>query len=162
MLLSVPHVLSRISSKLLFQDLTLRFGVPHPQSAYFSSYLGTSRGKAEKYDGLHDDVLESGNAEILTRIITDAEFASLVKTLRIFVHNPEHNISFARGESAQLYVVLRCIFTKLLGMLSTALPKMVHLRNVVIQAKWPDITAIVGDISRYQPNIRGLWIRYGV
>jgi hypothetical protein len=103
--------------------------------------------------------MESRNAEILTRIITDSEFAGVVKTLRIYVHNPDHNISFARGMLPFGHgdVFLLTLVTQ--GMLSTALPKMAHLKNVAIQAKWDDITAVVQDVSKYQPNIRGLWIR---
>ncbi|KAI0683290.1 hypothetical protein BC835DRAFT_1395904 [Cytidiella melzeri] len=58
-LLSIPHVLSRIASQLLFSQIDLHFTSDRQHS--------------------------QRSADILTRIITDASFAFHVKTLRIFV-----------------------------------------------------------------------------
>lgn len=82
-LLSVPHVVSRIASKLLFQDVSLHFGLRRANGA----------------GGVRlDDVPESRNAEILSRIITDGKFACVVKTLRIYApEDPDYSMSFQRG-----------------------------------------------------------------
>lgn len=59
MLLSVPHVLSRIASQILFQKIDLHFALDKAES--------------------------QRSADILTRIILDPDFSIHVKSLRIFV-----------------------------------------------------------------------------
>ncbi|KAI0087530.1 hypothetical protein BDY19DRAFT_1042317 [Irpex rosettiformis] len=66
-LLSIPHVLSRIASQLLFRQIDLHFGT---LGVYV---LASDRQHSQR------------SADILTRIITDPSFAFHVRTLRIFV-----------------------------------------------------------------------------
>jgi len=78
MLLSVPHVLSKIASQKLFQKIDLHFGLSFPPSQ--PAWLTT------KSDWEAADKSESQrSADILTRIILDSDFAIHVKTMRVFV-----------------------------------------------------------------------------
>ena len=149
-LLSVPHVLSRIASKLLFQDLSLHFGLRRREHA---KSTGSYR---------LDDVSEGKNAEILARIITDTEFASVVKTLRIYApDDQEYSMSFPRGERRYAKykyrhsIDLGCCS----GMLSNALPKLTTLKNVHCRSKWEDMVSIVRSLSDYCPRIEGLSLK---
>lgn len=89
MLLSVPHVLSRIASQKLFQKIDLHFG----------RLLFVLVSDATN-DSLHckaaDKSESQRSADILTRIILDPDFAIHVKGIRIFVPaEREHAHSFA-------------------------------------------------------------------
>ncbi|GBE86830.1 hypothetical protein BKA93DRAFT_788175 [Sparassis latifolia] len=112
-LLLVPHVLSRIASQLLFQKIDI----------YFTS---------EKWESQR-------SADILTRIITDPEFAKHVRTLRIFYQG-------------------RDIFpmTFQTGMLSNALPMLVNLKNVHCAMRWRDLLAVVKILDNVNIRLRGL------
>lgn len=74
MLLSIPHVLSRIASQKLFQKLDLHFAADKSES--------------------------QKSADMLTRIILDPAFAIHVKTIRIFVpaaREPAQSFAFQLG-----------------------------------------------------------------
>jgi len=72
-LLFVPHTLSRIASQLLFRKLDLHFeGHLDDDDNDDDEQLSKSR----RLDGRY--------ADILTRIIIDSGFASLVRTVRIY------------------------------------------------------------------------------
>ena len=73
-LLFVPHTLSRIASQLLFRKLDL----------HFEGHLDDDDeqpSKCRRLDGRY--------ADILTRIIIDSGFASLVRTVRICAPNTD-------------------------------------------------------------------------
>ncbi|RPD68399.1 hypothetical protein L226DRAFT_617558 [Lentinus tigrinus ALCF2SS1-7] len=112
-LLRVPHVLSRIASELLFQRIDL--------------HLASEKRESQR------------SADILTRIITDATFASHVKTLRVFVPGREtFPITFHTG------------------MLSNALPKLTNLRNVHCAMRWKDMLSFLRILETISHRMTGL------
>ncbi|KAI0791127.1 hypothetical protein C8Q75DRAFT_716245 [Abortiporus biennis] len=112
-LLLVPHVLSRIASQLLFRKVDLHFA-------------------ADKWDSQR-------SADILTRIITDSAFASLVKTLRVFV--PGRDISPMTFQT---------------GMLSNALPRMNNLKHVHCSMRWKDMLSFLRVLETINHRLLGL------
>ncbi|KAI0673254.1 hypothetical protein C8Q78DRAFT_1077528 [Trametes maxima] len=112
-LLQVPHVLSRIASELLFQRIDL--------------HLASEKRESQR------------SADILTRIITDASFASHVRTLRVFVPGREtFPITFQTG------------------MLSNALPKLTNLRNVHCSMRWKDMYSVLRVLETISHRLTGL------
>ncbi|TCD60759.1 hypothetical protein EIP91_009552 [Steccherinum ochraceum] len=112
-LLLVPHVLSRIASQIVFRKVDLHFGT-------------------DKWDSQR-------SADILTRVITDAGFASIIRTLRIFVPGRE--------------VVPMSFQT---GMLANALPKMKNLKNVHCSMRWKDIYNFLKVLETAHRRLSGL------
>ncbi|CDO75712.1 hypothetical protein BN946_scf184493.g10 [Trametes cinnabarina] len=112
-LLQVPHVLSRIASELLFQRIDL--------------HLASEKRESQR------------SADILTRMITDASFASHVKTLRVYVPGREtFPITFQTG------------------MLSNALPKLTNLKNVHCAMRWKDMYSIMRVLESISHRLTGL------
>ncbi|KAI8996252.1 hypothetical protein BD414DRAFT_512690 [Trametes punicea] len=112
-LLQVPHVLSRIASELLFQRIDL--------------HLASEKRESQR------------SADILTRIITDASFASHVKTLRVYVPGREtFPITFQTG------------------MLSNALPKLTNLKHVHCAMRWKDMYSILRILETIIHRLTGL------
>ncbi|KAI0772310.1 hypothetical protein BD413DRAFT_612487 [Trametes elegans] len=112
-LLKVPHVLSRIASELLFQRVDL--------------HLASEKRESQR------------SADILTRIITDASFASHIRTLRVFVPGRETSpLTFQTG------------------MLSNALPKLTNLRNVHCSMRWKDMYSILRVLETISHRLTGL------
>ncbi|EGO20315.1 hypothetical protein SERLADRAFT_452993 [Serpula lacrymans var. lacrymans S7.9] len=111
-LLWVPHALSRIASQLLFREIDL-YLTSSSDFAREDSYLRVCLSHAGSSDKDLDNWHCQRSADILTRILVDPSFASLVKTLRIFAATRDgaHPLTFETG------------------MLTNALPKMMNLRN---------------------------------
>jgi hypothetical protein len=92
-LLWVPNALSSIASQLLFRtvDLHLSDWIPSEDDADNDEDMEPLNREP---DGPH----ASRTADILTRFITDAKFASLVKTLRIHAVTKDNaSIAFQTG-----------------------------------------------------------------
>lgn len=91
-LLFVPHpVISRTASQLIFRKIDLHFsGWTHDDDADPWSSHSPPRGK---------DQDAQRSADILTRLIVDSEFASLVRTLRIYSprRDTDSSIAFQTG-----------------------------------------------------------------
>ena len=103
-LLLVPHPLSSIASRLLFRDVCLQFG-----TAQFDT--GYSEGAAE-IDKWH----AQRSADILIRLLSDTEYASLVRSLSI--RAPEEGqtmISFQTGASVVMRPYIRGGVDRLFG-----------------------------------------------
>jgi len=79
-LLLVPHVLSSIASRLLFGDVRLQFG-----TAQFDD------GQSEASDEI-DKWHAQRNADILIRLVSDTEYAGLVKSLSVWVQEDASGI----------------------------------------------------------------------
>jgi hypothetical protein len=77
-LLFVPHTLSRIASQLLFRKLDLHFEghLDDDDDDDNDNDDDEQLSKSRRLDGRY--------ADILTRIIIDSGFASLVRTVRIY------------------------------------------------------------------------------
>ena len=83
------------------------------------------------------------SADILTRIITDATFASHVKTLRVFVPGREtFPITFQTG------------------MLSNALPKLTNLKYVHCAMRWKDMYSFLRVLETVSHRLTGLSLMY--
>ncbi|KAG1808003.1 uncharacterized protein BJ212DRAFT_1449154 [Suillus subaureus] len=100
-LLSIPHVLSRIASQLIFREIDLHFTAsPEPPEPMTD---------AGELDAWH----YQRSADILTRILVDPVFASQVRSLSVYavVSDTSHTLAFQTG------------------MLINSLPKLCNLRS---------------------------------
>jgi len=133
-LLLVPHVLSRIASQLLFRKIDLHFGASSGCSLHISacSALICVLSAADKFDSQR-------SADILTRIITDAAFANLVRTLRVFV--PGRDISPMTFQT---------------GMLANALPRLNNLKFVHCSMRWKDMFSFLRILETINHRLLGI------
>jgi hypothetical protein len=138
-LLYVPHSLSRVASQLLFRKIDLHFSgwVDADVEGELWSPPGTITGRDQ--DAWH----AQRSADILTRIITDTAFASLVRTLRIFAPKRDRDGTVAFQT----------------GMLANALPKLTNLRNVHCTAGRDGLIPILRVLQHSSPRLRGLSLR---
>lgn len=168
-LLFVPHPLSRIASQLLFWELDLHFAAG-PGGAFASSTgpYGTDPADNDDDDDAYhhhrarhhhlrledeaaaraardeDAAHAQRSADILTRIITDAGFASAVRTLRIYALRRDE------GTTAAFQT----------GMLANALPRLINLRNVHLSATSEGIVPVLRILQTTSPRLRGLSLKY--
>jgi hypothetical protein len=90
-LLLVPHVLSSIASRLLFKDVCLQFGTAQFDTGYSEDAAGIDRWHAQR------------SAEILIRLLSDTEYADLVRSLSIRAPEEGQTLtSFQTGASVVL------------------------------------------------------------
>jgi hypothetical protein len=138
-LLFVPHTLSRVASQLLFCQLDLYFTVSPPTG---DRHHGRSvKKETESALRRDDDAWQAQRtADILSRIIVDPTFASVVKSLRLFLPRS------GRGQSVAFQT----------GMLANALPKLHALRNVHISSDCDAMGPILHILQRFNPRLRGL------
>ncbi|KAJ3999504.1 hypothetical protein F5050DRAFT_929011 [Lentinula boryana] len=137
-LLFVPNPLSRIACQLLFRRLDL----------HFSGFSDISEEEVDSWRSplLSANIRDQNNrhaqrtADILTRVITDTSFASVVRTLRIFSFRSDKDGS----NSFQI------------GILSNALPKLINLRNVHITAPIDGTMPILEILQISHPRLFGL------
>ena len=80
-LLLVPHPLSRIASQLIFRELDLRFSRLSRRELEDETQYEECR---DSPGPLWQSTDAQRSADILTRIIVDPAFASVVRSLRIF------------------------------------------------------------------------------
>ncbi|KAJ3894566.1 hypothetical protein GG344DRAFT_40701 [Lentinula edodes] len=140
-LLFVPNSLSRIASQLLFRKLDL----------HFSDFSDIAEEEADSWRTplLSANIRDQSNrhaqrtADILTRVITDASFASVVRTLRIFSFRSDKD----GWSSFQI------------GILSNALPKLINLRNVHITAPIDGTIPILQILQTSHPRLSGLTLQ---
>ncbi|KAG6856146.1 hypothetical protein H0H87_007151, partial [Tephrocybe sp. NHM501043] len=126
-LLFIPHIVSRVASRILFRKLDLHFGgidAEAGKSEFWTHHYGEFEA-AKDEDARH----AQRSADILTRIIVDPEFAGAVRTLRI-------------------YAPIR--------MLTNAIPNLINLRNVHISAGAEDIVPVLRVLQTTTPRLRGL------
>lgn len=95
-LLLVPHVLSSIASRLLFRDICLQFG-----TAQFDT--GYSEGAAE-IDKWH----AQRSADILIRLVSDTEYAGLVRSLSVRAPEEGQSMTSFQTGTFVLFVESRC------------------------------------------------------
>lgn len=87
----VPHVLSSIASRLLFKDVCLQFGTAQFDTGYSEDAAGIDRWHAQR------------SAEILIRLLSDTEYADLVRSLSIRAPEEGQTLtSFQTGASVVL------------------------------------------------------------
>ncbi|KAJ3937338.1 MAG: hypothetical protein NXY57DRAFT_1107277 [Lentinula lateritia] len=140
-LLFVPNSLSRIASQLLFRKLDL----------HFSDFSDIAEEEADSWRTplLSANIRDQSNrhaqrtADILTRVITDASFASVVRTLRIFSFRSDKD----GWSSFQI------------GILSNALPKLINLRNAHITAPIDGTMPILQILQTSHPRLSGLTLQ---
>ncbi|THU83235.1 hypothetical protein K435DRAFT_784272 [Dendrothele bispora CBS 962.96] len=170
-LLFVPGPLSRIASSLLFRRIDLHFGnvrhSSHPTLATSSDSddeswrLGPSnnRDKREYQDGSNRrrDISNARHAQrtadILTRIITDHSFASVVRTLRIYTfsdvgtHGEPGIVGAGYGNGSMDFQT---------GILSNALPKLTNLQQVHVSSPACGLLPLLHILQTSHPRLRGL------
>ncbi|KAJ8516510.1 hypothetical protein ONZ45_g6185 [Pleurotus djamor] len=137
-LLWVPHILSKIASQLLFCKINLYFSGWSDEDEDDTWQHPHTNASSKEQDSWHSQ----RSADILTRIIVDSSFAGLVKTLRIYAtkHDRDGTLAFQ------------------IGMLANALPKLVNLKNVHIQASSEGLLSILRILQTTSPRLRGLSI----
>jgi len=128
-LLMVPHVLSSIASRLLFMDICLQFGTAQFETGY-------SEGSAE-IDKWH----AQRSADILIRLVSDTEYAGLVRSLS--VRAPEEGQAVTSFQTA---------------MLASALPKLINLKVFRCQMGNDALISILGVLEKSHPKLQGLVI----
>ncbi|KAJ4466488.1 hypothetical protein J3R30DRAFT_2266065 [Lentinula aciculospora] len=140
-LLFVPNSLTRIACQFLFRTLDLHFSgfsdIPEDEGdSWRSPLLSANMRDMRDQNNRH----AQRTADILTRVITDSFFASVVRTLRIFSFRSDKDGS----NSFQI------------GILSNALPKLINLRNVHITAPVEGTTPILEILQASHPRLSGL------
>ena len=97
-LLFVPHAVSRVASQLLFRQLDLHFtnidseGNAWPQFDFSAKDEEVRRAQR--------------SADILTRIIVDSSFATVVRTLRIYSDIKDNSMGFQTGWNFHIMWIL--------------------------------------------------------
>ncbi|KAH7908391.1 hypothetical protein BJ138DRAFT_1012902 [Hygrophoropsis aurantiaca] len=133
-LLLVPHALSRIASQLLFCEIDLHFTSACPES-----------NASRSIDWLLvDKELEAWHyqrsADILTRILVDATFASHIRSLRVYAAPADVNAPIAFQT----------------GMLLNALPKLLSLCNVYVSGGQDLLLRTLQAMHTFNPRLRSL------
>ncbi|EPQ56057.1 hypothetical protein GLOTRDRAFT_111085 [Gloeophyllum trabeum ATCC 11539] len=134
-LLLVPHIVSRVASQLLFQKIDLHFVVWEDDEDESQPEV--------RLDQQLDKWHAQRSADILTRIIIDPGFASLIKTMRIFAPR----LSVQQSMAFQT------------GMLSNALPKMNNLTNFHCTMNPQGLNAVMRVIESSRPKLSGLSLK---
>ncbi|KIJ12313.1 hypothetical protein PAXINDRAFT_171259 [Paxillus involutus ATCC 200175] len=138
-LLLVPNALSRIASQLLFREIDL-----HLTAA-------VEPGKVEHRPRIaHGECIDQGvdawhyqrSADILTRILVDAHFATQVKSLSVY---------------AASYDTMQPLAFQV-GMLMNALPKLSNLRKVHCSGSKDLITRMLRNVHSHNPRLQNLSI----
>jgi hypothetical protein len=126
--------MSRIASHRYFEDITLNLGDSHLLS-------GLSQGPhPHPLQNQPGHSPKSREAELLYQVITDRDFASRIKTLRVRVVGVDvkQDITFARG------------------ILAKAIPNMINIASVHLHMQKSDIAFVLRIVERYYPNIERL------
>ncbi|KAH9957833.1 hypothetical protein BC827DRAFT_1101361, partial [Russula dissimulans] len=129
-LLLVPHVLSSIASRLLFRDICLQFG-----TAQSDDGKSTASEEIDKWHGRR-------SADILIRLVSDTEYAGLVKSLSVRVREDGPNMN-----SFQI------------AMLANVLPKLINLKVFRCQVDEDAFKWLLGVLEKYHPKLQGLVIQ---
>ncbi|KAJ7579284.1 hypothetical protein C8J56DRAFT_341215 [Mycena floridula] len=132
-LLFVPHPLSRVASQLLFRRLDLHFSGWHEDEPSW----GSARDRLDKDSG---NRYAQRSADILTRVITDVSFASVVRSLNVYALKPDKEGSMGFQT----------------GILANALPKLVNLKHVHISAEGEAVVPVLSILQGCAPRLRGL------
>ncbi len=151
-LLWVPHTLSKIASQLLFRKINLYFSGWSDEDEDDSWHSHNLNKEQESWHSQR-------SADILTRIILDPSFASLVKTLRIYATKRDRDgtLAFQIGTNFRTrdHGVMTCFS---IGMLANALPKLINLKNVHIAASSDGLLPMLRILQTTSPKLRGLSI----
>ncbi|THH20923.1 hypothetical protein EW146_g517 [Bondarzewia mesenterica] len=104
-LLWVPHALSSIASELLFRKIHIQLGT----AQYYSGSNRDELDEAPAIDRWH----AQRSADILTRIISDSKYASMVRHLVISAPQKEMNVAttFQIGEGSRLHASCTTLWT---------------------------------------------------
>ena len=144
-LLLVPHVLSSIASRLLFRDVCLQFG-----TAQFDT--GYSEGAAE-IDKWH----AQRSADILIRLVSDTEYAGLVRSLSVRAPEEGHTMTSFQTGALSSSLNLPVLIT-MIAMLASALPKLSNLKVFRCQMGNDALISILGVLEKSHPKLQGLVI----
>ncbi|KAH8115096.1 hypothetical protein DFH11DRAFT_1508330 [Phellopilus nigrolimitatus] len=140
-LLHIPHVLSRIAFEFVFECVDLHFGVC--KLAGEEKLWGTGDHDHPDRPGFRlEKQLTQRTADIVARIILDPSFAKLIRTVRISAERKDksHHMAFQTN------------------MLATALPKLLHLREVIFSGSNDVWNTLAGVLSTTHPRLESLTI----
>jgi len=129
-LLLVPHVLSSIASRILFRDVRLQFGTTQCDD--------DQPAASEEIDKWH----AQRNADILIRLVSDTEYAGLVKSLSVRVRDD--------GSSMNSFQI---------AMLANVLPKLTNLKVFRCHLEYDALRWLLGVLEKSHPKLQGLVIR---
>ncbi|EJD04668.1 uncharacterized protein FOMMEDRAFT_132624 [Fomitiporia mediterranea MF3/22] len=113
-LMQIPHVLSRIAFELVFERVDLHIGVCR-LNGEDKNWGDGDQDHPDRPGYRLEKQLAQRTADIVARIVLDPSFAKLIKTVRI---------SAERTDRSQ-HMAFRT------NMLATALPKLIHLKEVI-------------------------------
>lgn len=146
-LLLVPHVLSSIASRLLFRDVYLQFG-----TAQFDT--GYSEGAAE-IDKWH----AQRSADILVRLVSDTEYAGLVRSLSVRAPEEGQAVTpFLAGASSSSLNLTVLVLIAMIAMLQSVIPKLTNLKVFRGQMGNGALISILGVLEKSHPKLQGLVI----
>ena len=138
-------MLSSIATRLLFRDVYLQFG-----TAQFDT--GYSEGAAE-IDKWH----AQRSADILIRLVSDTEYAGLVRSLS--VRAPEEGQAVTSFQTGTLSSSLNLtVLITMIAMLASALPKLSNLKVFRCQMGNDALISILGVLEKSHPKLQGLVI----
>ncbi|THH20926.1 hypothetical protein EW146_g514 [Bondarzewia mesenterica] len=133
-LLFVPHSPSNIATQLLFRKLHLQFGT--------ARYYASNPRDEDEMEQAHelDNWHAQRSADILTQVVSDPKYASLVRTLLISAPQGDENV----------------LTTFQIGMFANALPKLVNLKTFVCTMGNEALTSILQIVEKSHPDIEDL------
>ncbi|KAF6748224.1 hypothetical protein DFP72DRAFT_578781 [Ephemerocybe angulata] len=150
-LLFVPHILSRVSSQLLFRELDLHFtggeyGFYGGGGDSDDETGGAHGGVRDRDMGVDERERDEGRhaqrtADILTRLIVDQKFANAVRMLKIYC-------SARRDRDGSMAFQT--------GMLMNVLPKLTNLKNMYLSAPSESIVPVLRILQTTGTKLHGL------
>jgi hypothetical protein len=146
-LLLVPHPLSSIASRLLFRDVCLQFGTAQFDTGYSEDAAEIDKWHAQR------------SADILIRLLSDAEYAGLVRSLS--VRAPEEGptmTSFQTGDPLVSLKSAAALMIFWLAMLANAIPKLTNLKVFRCQMGNDSLISLLGVLEKSHPKLQGLVI----
>jgi hypothetical protein len=144
-LLLVPHVLSSIASRLLFRDVCLQFGTAHFDTGYSEGAVEIDKWHAQR------------SADILIRLVSDAEYAGLVRSLSVRAPDEGQCMTSFQTGAFVLFVKSQRLIV-MIAMLASVLPKLTNLKVFRCQMGNDALISILGVLEKSHPRLQGLVI----
>ena len=144
-LLLIPHVLSSIASRLLFRDVCLQFGTAQFDTGYSEGATEIDKWHARR------------SADILIRLVSDTEYAGLVRSLSVRAPEEGQSMTSFQTGAFVLFVKSQCLIV-MIAMLASVLPKLTNLKVFRCQMGNDALISILGVLEKSHKKLQGLVI----